>query len=158
MVTSRRKLLAAAVAGALSIVAGAATAAEQAAAQQPAVKSEPIYGYQMMTPQERDEYREKMRNAGSAAERQAIRDEHHAAMVARAKERGLTLPDRPTGAGPYGPGAGRGPGGAGPRGPGMGPGGGGPRGPGMGPPEGYGPRGPGYGPRGPGYGPGAAQQ
>ena len=109
------------------------------------MKSEPIYGYQMMTPQERDEYRARMRNARTAAERQTIRDEHHTAMVERAKERGLTLPDRPTGAGPYGPG--RGPGGAGPRGPGMGPGmgpgSGGPRGPGAGPSEGYGPRGPG---------------
>lgn len=154
MVTFRRRLLAAAVAGALSIVAGVTAAAEQAAAEKPAVKSEPIYGYQMMTPQERDEYRAKMRNARSVTERQAIRDEHHATMVERAKERGLSLPDRPTGAGPYGPGPGRGPGGAGPRGPGMGPGmgpgGAGPRGPGMGPPEGYGPRGQGYGPRGPG--------
>jgi hypothetical protein len=152
MVPFRKRLLAAAVAGALSIVAGVAAAAEQGAAEKPVVKSEPIYGYQMMTPQERDEYRAKMREARSTSERQAIRDEHHAAMVERAKERGLTLPDRPTGAGPYGPG--RGPGGAGPRGPGMGPGmgpgGAGPRGPGMGPPEGCGPRGQGYGPRGPG--------
>lgn len=136
MMTFRTRLLAAAIAGTLGAVAGMATAAEQST-DRPAVKSEPIYGYQMMTPQERDEYRAKMRNAASAAERQAIRDEHHAAMAARAKERGFTLPDRPTGAGPRGPGMG----------PGMGPGGAGSRGPGMGP-----------GGRGPGYGPGAAQQ
>jgi hypothetical protein len=150
MNTLKRRLLAVAVAGLFTTLAGPAVLAQETPGK-PAGKSEAIYGYQMMTPQERDEYRAKMRNAASAAERQAVRDEHHAAMAGRAKERGLTLPDRPTGAGPYGPGQGRGPGGAGPRGPGMGPG--------MGP-GGAGPRGPGMGPggRGPGYGPGAAQQ
>lgn len=128
MTTLKRHLLAAAVAGLLTAIAGPVAAAEQTAAK-PAAKSEPIYGYQLMTPQERDEYRAKMRSAASVAERQAIRDEHHAAMVERAKERGVTLPDRPPAAG--GPGQGRGPG--------MGPGGR------MGPPAG---RGPGYGPRG----------
>ena len=144
----KRRLLAVAVAGLFTTLAGPAVLAQETPGK-PAGKSEAIYGYQMMTPQERDEYRAKMRNAASTTERQAIRDEHHAAMVARAKERGVTLPDRPTGAGPYGPGQGRGPGGAGPGGPGMGSGMGmGPGGRG-GPPEGR---------RGPGYGPGAAQQ
>ncbi|HET9664641.1 MAG TPA: hypothetical protein VFP00_10470 [Burkholderiales bacterium] len=133
---SKRRLLAIAIAGTLTALSGPLVLAQDTPGK-PAAKSEPIYGYQMMTPQERDEYRAKMRNAASAAQRQAIRDEHHAAMAARAKERGFTLPDRPTGAGPRGPGMG----------PGMGPGGAGSRGPGMGP-----------GGRGPGYGPGAAQQ
>jgi hypothetical protein len=133
----RRHLLVAAIAGTLTAIAGSAAVSAQPA-DQPAPKSEPIYGYQLMTPQERDEYRAKMRNARSAGERQAIRDEHHSAMQARAKERGLTLPDRPRGTGPYGTGQGRGPG-AGP-------------GARMGPPEG---RGPGMRSRGPGYGPGA---
>lgn len=143
MTALRRHLLAAAIASVLIAVAGSAAAAEPAA-DKPTAKSEPIFGYQLMTSQERDEYRAKMRNAASATERRMIREEHHAAMVERAKERGVTLPDRTRGAGPYGPGQGRGPG-AGPRGPGMDPG----MGPGtrMGPPEG----------RGPGYGPGAGQ-
>jgi hypothetical protein len=131
-----RKTIVAMIAAALM-----ATAAYPLSAQttdQPARKSEPIYGYRMMTDQERNEYREKMRNARSPEERQAVRDEHHKAMQARAKERGVTLPDQPRG-----PGAGMGPGrGMGP-GAGMGPGGG------MGPGAG---KGPGYGPGG---GPGA---
>ena len=120
-----RQLLAVAVTGVLT-AAVAPIALAQATPDKPAAKSEPIYGYRMMTPEERDTYREKMRSARSAEERQAIRDEHHAAMVDRAKERGVTLPDRPTGAGPHGPGMGpgqgMGPGGPGPHGSGMVPG------------------------------------
>ncbi|HJQ61559.1 MAG TPA: hypothetical protein VJ834_01765 [Burkholderiales bacterium] len=142
MTPMRRHVLGLAIAGAFMVVGGPAALAQQSA-DQPAAKREPIYGYRMMSPEERDEYRAKMRSTHSAEERQAIRDEHHAAMVERAKERGITLPDRPTGAGPrgpgMGPGEGMGPDGTGPRGPGMGPG------PRMGPPDG--PRGPGYGPR-----------
>ena len=80
-------------------------------------KSEPIYGYSMMTSQERDEYRARMREAKSAEERERIRAEHHERMKERAKERGITLPDKP----PAGGGVGMGPGGMGPGG--MGPGG-----------------------------------
>jgi hypothetical protein len=130
-----------------------ATAAYPLSAQttdQPARKSEPIYGYRMMNDQERNEFREKMRNAKSADERQALRDEHRKLMEARAKERGVTLPEpRGPGSGPRAgsPGAGKGPG--------YGPGGG--KGPGYGPGlQGKGP-GPGSGPgagKGPGYGPG----
>jgi len=120
-----------------------ATAAYPLSAQttdQPARKSEPIYGYRMMNDQERNEYREKMRNARSADERQALRDEHHKAMQARAKERGVTLPDSPP--------PGKGPQGMGPRGEGMGPGGGMGPGAGMGPGGGMGPgAGKGPGPR-----------
>ncbi|MGV3742464.1 MAG: hypothetical protein ACO1NO_09175 [Burkholderiaceae bacterium] len=81
----------------------------------------PIYGSQMMTPEERDAYQQKMRDAKTFEEREKIRAEHHEAMQTRAKERGMSLPDAPPGRGP-GMGPGRGPG-AGP-GMGMGPGGG----------------------------------
>ncbi len=83
-----------------------------------------IYGYQLMTPAERDEYRDRMRAAQSAEERQKIRAEHHAEMQKRAEERGVTLPDMPAGrGGGMGPGGGMGRGGGmmGP-GNGMGPG------------------------------------
>lgn len=82
-----------------------------------------VYGSQLMTPQERQAFRMQMRMAKTQEERMQIRASHHAAMQARAKERGLTLPDMPPpgGAG-MGPGMGRG----------MGPGGG--MGPGMPPP------------------------
>ena len=58
----------------------------------------PIYGSQLMTPEERTAYRDKMRSAKTAKEREEIREEHHKEMQARAKERGVTLPDKPQGA------------------------------------------------------------
>ena len=60
---------------------------------------ERIYGSQLMTPQERLEYRNRMRNAPSQAERERIRAEHHHEMQERARERGMTLPDMPPAAG-----------------------------------------------------------
>ena len=91
-----------------------------ASAQAPAgpyADDAPIYGSQMMTTQERQAYRERMRTAKTAEERERLRLEHHEQMVLRARERGITLPDQPPmrggGMGP-GTGAGRGPGGGGP--------------------------------------------
>ncbi len=54
---------------------------------------ERIYGSQMMTQQERNEYRTRMQAAKTEQERNRLREEHHALMQARAKERGVTLPD-----------------------------------------------------------------
>jgi len=82
------------------------------------IRDQDIYGSQLMTVQERNEYRNKMRSAKTAQERERIRAEHHEQMQVRAKDRGVTLPDQPP--------AGRGPG-MGPGGGGMGPGGGGGR-------------------------------
>jgi len=76
-----------------------------------------IYGSQLMTQQERDAHRARMRSAKTYEEQQRIRNEHHEQMKVRAKERGVTLPDEPPAG--RGPGMGPGPGG------GMGPGGGG---------------------------------
>lgn len=79
-----------------------------------------VYGSQLMTQQERNEYRNQMRAAKTAQEREQLRKEHHERMKVRAKEKGVTLPDEP-------PARGMG-GGMGPGGGGMGPGtGGGPR-------------------------------
>lgn len=61
-----------------------------------------IYGHQLMTLQERNEFRARMRAAKTVEERERIRAEHHEQMVVRAKERGITLPEVPP--------AGRGPG------------------------------------------------
>jgi len=55
----------------------------------------PIYGSQLMTEQERLEYRERMRAATTEEERGQIRSEHHARMQERAEEMGVTLPDAP---------------------------------------------------------------
>lgn len=78
----------------------------------------PVCGWQLMTEQERVEYRAKMLSFKTPEERAKFRAAHHELMTTRAKERGLTLPN--------GPGTGCGKGAAGMRGPGpkaSGPGG-----------------------------------
>lgn len=103
------------------------------APQTPAASTQQqIYGWQLMTPQEMQDYRARMRAAKTAAERNRIRAEHHQAMQERAKERGVTLPDMPMGRGMGGPGRGMRQG----MGSGMGPGQG--MGRGMGPAQGMG--------------------
>jgi hypothetical protein len=67
-----------------------------------------------MTPQERNEYRQRMRNATSAQERERIRAEHHTQMQARAQERGVTLPEAPPARRGPAMGGGMAPGGTGP--------------------------------------------
>lgn len=54
-----------------------------------------IYGSQLMTRKERNEYRARMRAAKTAQERNRIREQHHERMKVRAKERGVSLPDDP---------------------------------------------------------------
>lgn len=122
MLPSKKHLVA--VGAVFLMTASLHTSAQPADA--PVRKSEPIPGYRLMNDQERNEYREKMRNARSAEERQTVRDEHRKTMEARAAERGVTLPEPrgPGAAGPRGGGSGKGSG-AGPggsrRGPGTGP-------------------------------------
>ncbi len=93
-------------------------------AQQKAQTRNGIYGSQLMTPEERDAYRAKMKGAKTQAERDELRRQHHDSMQLRAKERGATLPDQPgtpgraapkvpgrsQGMGPGAPGPGPGPG------------------------------------------------
>jgi hypothetical protein len=71
------------------------------------------YGYQLMTPQERTEHREKMRSFKTEEEREQYRQEHHKQMQERARQQGMEIPDEP---GPRGKGMGQG-GGMGPGGP-----------------------------------------
>jgi len=76
-----------------------------------------IYGSQLMTPQERNEYQDRMRQLNTEQEREAFRMDHQQRMDARAREQGLTLPLEPrkeTG-GAKGSGAGKDGGGARPR-------------------------------------------
>jgi hypothetical protein len=70
-------------------------------------QDDPVYGSQLMTNQERIQYRNRMRAAKTVEEREQIRLEHHKQMQERAKERGVTLPDVPP---PRGSGRGMGPG------------------------------------------------
>lgn len=56
---------------------------------------ERIYGSQLMTEQERNEYRNQMRALKTEQEREAFRKEHHEKMKVRAKAQGAALPDEP---------------------------------------------------------------
>lgn len=61
---------------------------------------EPIYGRQLMTQQERREYREQMRSAKSWEEREQLRRAHHERMRERARAKGVPLSDPPPARGP----------------------------------------------------------
>lgn len=54
-----------------------------------------VYGWQLMSEQERAEHRTKMQSMKTAQERERYRHEHHKKMEQRAKEQGRTLPDMP---------------------------------------------------------------
>lgn len=58
-----------------------------------AQKRAPVYGSQLMTSQERAEYRARMRSLKTSEEREAFRAEHHRKMQQRAKEQGKALPE-----------------------------------------------------------------
>ena len=91
-------LLITTLSGALLLSSGLAMAAD-----------EQIYGSQLMTTQERAEHRERLQAATSEEERNRIRQEHHQRMVIRAKEKGVSLPDKMPARG-KGKGTGMGPG------------------------------------------------
>ncbi len=59
------------------------------------VSEEMMYGYQLMTEQERAEHRATMRSFNTEAEREAYRNQHHEMMQERAKAQGVTLPNEP---------------------------------------------------------------
>lgn len=107
-------------AGAVLVSIGFAFAADQKTMQEQTQTrmEEPIYGSQLMTEQERIEYRTRMRTAATEEERERIRNEHHERMKERAREQGMMLPDEPPAPG-MGPGSGMGRG-MGPGGRGMG--------------------------------------
>ena len=71
-----------------------------------------VYGWQLMSEQERNEHQIKMRSFKTEQEREAYRLEHHKRMQERARKRGVDLPDRPPSMdkGFRGPGAGNRPG------------------------------------------------
>ena len=60
-----------------------------------AFSEDTMYGYQLMTEQERAEHRATMRSFNTEAEREAYRRQHHEMMQQRAQAQGVTLPDEP---------------------------------------------------------------
>ena len=112
----RKKLVITMLAGTLFVSANPLSAAEQDRTkekiQTQSKDQEQIYGSELMTEKERSEYRERMRSAKTEQEREKLRNEHHNRMLARAKERGVKIPDEPPvkggGMGPGGGGKGYG--------------------------------------------------
>lgn len=89
--------------------AGTGPQRDRAHVHQPADEGDedaPIFGHQLMTSEEMAEHRARMRAATTAQERERIRTEHHAQMLERARQRGVTLPEEPPA---RGMGGGRGP-------------------------------------------------
>ncbi|HKJ07494.1 MAG TPA: hypothetical protein VKA76_00245 [Gammaproteobacteria bacterium] len=79
------------------------------------LRDQQIYGHQLMTPQERDRYRDRLRAARSEHDRARIRQQHIERMQERARQRGMSLgpppmrrPTSPPAGGRMGPGGGSG--------------------------------------------------
>ena len=66
----------------------------QAAVPSQVRAQERIYGEELMTPQERNAYRERMRALETEQQRAAYGREHQQQMQSRAAERGVTLPEQ----------------------------------------------------------------
>lgn len=54
-----------------------------------------IYGSDLMTSQERSEYRNRLRSARNQQEKDRIEKDHEERMQQRAKERGVAVPEKP---------------------------------------------------------------
>lgn len=88
-----KKAILSALTCAFILSSGIALAANAAVQEQ--ARTQQTTGSQLMTPEERNEQRAKMRNATSAEERGEIRKEHHEKMKGKAREKGVTIPDNP---------------------------------------------------------------
>ena len=128
----KQVLVGSVVVASLSLAGGIVLSADQEQARETVrvqtQEQERIYGSQLMTEEERAEYRARMRATNTAEEREQIRKEHHELMKERAAAQGMTLPDEPPavrgGMGSGGGGMGSGAGGMGSGGGGKGQGGG----------------------------------
>lgn len=61
---------------------------------------EQVYGWELMSEQERREHQNTMRSLKTEQEREAYRQEHHKLMQDRAKAQGKAVPDMPQGRAP----------------------------------------------------------
>lgn len=78
-----------------SLPAGAQQAAGSAATPPQATAQQRPARPQLFTQEEHDQYRQRMQAAKTPEERAKLRDEMHKATEQRAKEKGITLPQRP---------------------------------------------------------------
>lgn len=83
----------------VALVLGAAAGAGHAAGPaSPPVKREIIPGSELMTPQERERYRQRMRTAKTHEEEEKVRGDHTRDVRERARVRGLQLREPESGA------------------------------------------------------------
>ncbi len=73
---------------------GIALGEEQGQARK-SVQKQQASGREMMTHEERQEHRDKMKSATTKEERSKVRAEQHEKMKKRAKEQGKTVPEHP---------------------------------------------------------------
>ena len=83
-----------AAAAALLVLGMSAPQAQQSGGE-PAVAREIIPGSELMTPREREQYRQRVRAAKSSDEAARVREHHVRQMRERARLRGLRLADPP---------------------------------------------------------------
>jgi hypothetical protein len=93
---TRRTVLQAGISLVAAIIMASA-ALDAVGAEQP--KREIIPGSELMTSQERERYRQRIRGAKTPDEEQKVRSEHLHQVRERARLRGLRLPEDPKGAG-----------------------------------------------------------
>lgn len=74
------------------------------------LQDDQIYGKQLMTQQELNQYRAKVQAAKTKQERSRIESQHRAEMQSRAKSRGVSMPDDTPGGKGMAPGGGGAPG------------------------------------------------
>ncbi|HEX9661760.1 MAG TPA: hypothetical protein VGB27_05700 [Candidatus Binatia bacterium] len=103
----RTLIYSAVIAAMFPTLASLAIAADKGGDQGNQQLQEQIYGLQLMSQQERIDYRAQMKAAKTDEERAKLRQAHHAQMQARAEKQGVTLPDEPPASG-MGPGKGAG--------------------------------------------------
>lgn len=70
--------------------------AETASAQSGMPDEGTVYGWQLMTPQEQFQYRDRMRQARTYEERARLRQQHYDDMQNRARQRGVALAPPPS--------------------------------------------------------------
>jgi hypothetical protein len=104
----KQAMLLAAITGMMALASVSVSAVEPTQAQTARQTQEQVYGSQLMTKQERIEYRAKMRSLKTQDERDAFRLEHHTLMQERATAKGVTLPNTPAAGAGMNPGMKRG--------------------------------------------------
>lgn len=91
----KRALMVSTLATAVTLSIGVALAADPAPGDGKMQMQEQVYGSEMMTLEERAEYRAKIQAAKTGEAREQLRKEHHERMKARASARGVSPSDEP---------------------------------------------------------------